>query len=188
MKRTIFAVAASMIMLSSHVAFAQEQVTENTEWNTDESPLLSSENATNNAESGVAEEAIDYAISKMGYPYSMERRNSGSAYDCSSLVYYSYKDAGIDLSNGGSTTAAEIARGLATEGRETSAEDLEPGDLIFYSYKNNGRYRNISHVSMYIGNGTQIEASYGKQRVATRPVSLSSAVMIGRPESEENQG
>ena len=160
MKRSVFAVAAFMIMLSSHAAFAQEQVMENTEWNINEAPLL----------------------------YSMERRNSGSAYDCSSLVYYSYKDAGIDLSNGGSTTAAEIARGLAAEGRETSAEDLEPGDLIFYSYKNNGRYRNISHVSMYIGNGTQIEASYGKQRVATRPVSLNSAVMIGRPEDEENQG
>lgn len=188
MRRSLFTAAALIMMLSSHTAFAQEQAAETTEWNTDTASIASFEAAEDSTENNAAEDAVNYAISKMGYPYSMERRNSGSAYDCSSLVYYSYRDAGVDLSNGGSTTAAEIARGLAADGREASAEDLEPGDLIFYSYKNNGRYRNISHVSMYIGNGTQIEASYGKQKVATRPVSLSSAVMIGRPETEENDG
>lgn len=184
MKRSRFIAPAFIVLLYTNTAFAQEQIIEPTEWNVSAESLAIEDDASNDT----AEEAIDYAISKMGYPYSMERRNSGSAYDCSSLVYYSYKDAGIDLSNGGSTTAAEIAHGLATEGCEISAEALKPGDLIFYSYKKNGRYRNISHVSMYIGNGTQIEASYGKQKVATRPVSFNSAVMIGRPNNTENYG
>ena len=62
-------------------------------------------------------EAIDYAVDHIGYPYSMARRHSGEAFDCSSLVYYSYQDAGVDISNGGATTAAEIARGLSNAGK-----------------------------------------------------------------------
>lgn len=126
-------------------------------------------------------EAIDYAVDHIGYPYSMARRHSGEAFDCSSLVYYSYQDAGVDISNGGATTAAEIARGLSNAGKTTSAENIQPGDLIFYSYERNGRYKNISHVAMYIGNGQQIEASYSKQQVAVRNVSFSNMVLIGRP-------
>ena len=32
------------------------------------------------------------------------------------------------------------------------------GDLIFYSGKPNGRYKNICHVAIYAGNGKLIEA------------------------------
>lgn len=126
-------------------------------------------------------EAIDYAVDHIGYPYSMARRHSGEAFDCSSLVYYSYQDAGVDISNGGATTAAEIARGLSNAEKTVSSDDIQPGDLIFYSYERNGRYKNISHVAMYIGNGQQIEASYSKQQVAVRNVSFSNMVLIGRP-------
>ncbi|MSS36525.1 C40 family peptidase [Clostridium porci] len=175
MKRKMLIIAALFATLSAGTAFAQEY--ETAEWTT-ETVLL---NADGTAANDTSEEAIDFAMSKLGYPYSMERRDSGKAYDCSSLIYYSYKDAGLDLSHGGATTAAEMARGLAADGSEISVSAWEPGDLIFYSYKKNGRYRNISHVSMYVGDGRQIEASYSKQKVATRPVSLSSVVMVGRP-------
>ncbi len=30
-------------------------------------------------------------------------------------------------------------------------EDLQPGDLIFYFYEQNGCFRNISHVAIYVG-------------------------------------
>lgn len=126
--------------------------------------------------------ATEFALSKLGYPYSMARRDSGEAFDCSSLIYYAYKDAGVDISHDGATSAAEIARGLSDSGETIDSEDsLEPGDLIFYSYKNNGRYKNISHVAMYIGDGRQVEASYSKQEIATRKLSLDSMVMIARP-------
>lgn len=49
-------------------------------------------------DSGASEEqeaVIRYALSKVGYPYSQEDRTSGSAYDCSSLVYYSWLSAGV---------------------------------------------------------------------------------------------
>ena len=125
--------------------------------------------------------AISYATSKIGSPYSKGRRHSGSAFDCSSLVYHSYLNAGIDLSYQGTDTAAAIAHGLIASGKEVSASDLQPGDLIFYSNCKNGRFHNISHVSMYIGNGQQIEASYSKKIVKTRAVSLDGAVNVCRP-------
>ena len=31
-------------------------------------------------------------------------------------------------------------------------------ELIFYSFKSNGRYKNISHVAVYVGNGKVVEA------------------------------
>ena len=39
-------------------------------------------------------------------------RNSGKAFDCSSLAYYAWKSAGVDILFGGGTTAAAEAEGL----------------------------------------------------------------------------
>lgn len=103
--------------------------------------------------------AINFAISKIGFPYSQAGRDSGNAYDCSSLVYYAYLNAGLDIKNEDSTTAAEIAKKLVLGGKSVSANELKEGDLIFYSNARNGRFHNISHVTIYIGNGQMIEAS-----------------------------
>ena len=97
-----------------------------------------------------------FVLSKVGYPYSQNLRNSGKAFDCSSLAYYAWKSAGVDIAFGGSTTAAAEAQGL--KGKSVKEENLQPGDLIFYSYTTNGRYKNISHVGIYVGNGKMVEA------------------------------
>ena len=94
-----------------------------------------------------------YALHRVGYPYSQELRDSGNYYDCSSLAYYSWKDAGVNISHGGATTAAAEAQGLDEAGKTVSYDEMQPGDLIFYSFTNNGRYKNISHVAVYVGNG-----------------------------------
>ena len=82
------------------------------------------------------------------YPYSQPLRNSGKAFDCSSLAYYAWKSAGVDISFGGGTTAAAEAEGL--KDKIVKEKNLQPGDLIFYSYTTNGRYKNISHVGIYV--------------------------------------
>jgi hypothetical protein len=41
-----------------------------------------------------------YALHRVGFPYSQDMRDSGNYYDCSSLAYYSWKDAGVDISHG----------------------------------------------------------------------------------------
>ena len=40
-------------------------------------------------------------------------------------------------------------------------DELQPGDLIFYSFTSNGRYKNFSHVVVYVGNGKVVEALNG---------------------------
>ena len=123
-----------------------------------------------------------YALYRVGYPYSQEMRDSGNYYDCSSLAYYSWKDAGVDISHGGATTAAAEAQGLDEAGKTISYEKMQPGDLIFYSFTSNGRYKNISHVAVYVGDGKVVEALNENSGVVYRDVaSVGKIVVIGRP-------
>ena len=123
-----------------------------------------------------------YALYRVGYPYSQEMRDSGNYYDCSSLAYYSWKDAGVDISHGGATTAAAEAQGLDEAGKTISYEKMQPGDLIFYSFTINGRYKNISHVAVYVGDGKVVEALNENSGVVYRDVaSVGKIVVIGRP-------
>ena len=120
-----------------------------------------------------------FVLSKVGYPYSQNLRNSGKAFDCSSLAYYAWKSAGIDIAFGGSTTAAAEAQGL--KGKSVKEENLQPGDLIFYSYTTNGRYKNISHVGIYVGSGKMVEAVDEARGVCLGNYHNGGLVMICRP-------
>lgn len=130
----------------------------------------------------VGSQAVKNALARLGKPYSQAKRDSGDYYDCSSLTYYAYKEAGITLSYHGSNTAASQGQLLSDRGCEIAYEDIQPGDLIFYSFTRNGRYKNISHVAVYAGNGYLVDASSSKGYVVFRPVySTGKIVMCGRP-------
>ncbi len=130
----------------------------------------------------VGSQAVKNALVRLGKPYSQAKRDSGEYYDCSSLTYYSYKEAGINLSYHGSNTAASQGKLLSDKGCEVAYEDIRPGDLIFYSFTRNGRYQNISHVAVYAGNGYLVDASSSKGCVVFRPVySVGKIVLCGRP-------
>ena len=58
-------------------------------------------------------QAVKNALAKLGKPYSQAKRDSGDYYDCSSLTYYAYKEAGITLSYHGSNTAASQGKLLS---------------------------------------------------------------------------
>lgn len=127
-------------------------------------------------------QAVKNALARLGKPYSQAKRDSGDYYDCSSLTYYSYKEAGINLSYHGSNTAASQGKLLSDRGCEVDYEDIQPGDLIFYSFTRNGRYQDISHVAVYAGNGYLVDASSSKGCVVFHPVySVGKIVMCGRP-------
>ena len=135
-----------------------------------------------------------YVLSKVGYPYSQIYRDSGDYYDCSSLAYYAWKYAGVNISYGGTTTAAAEAQGLEESGKAVEYEiydsgsgivcnGLLPGDLIFYSYCHNGRYKNISHVVIYVGDGKVVEAKNESAGVVYGDIpSPASIVLVGRPQ------
>lgn len=132
---------------------------------------------------GAAKNACDFALHRVGYPYSQELRHSGTHFDCSSLVYYAWLDAGVDISYGGATTAGYEAQGLANAGKTTVYEDMQPGDLIFFSYEETDGYLDISHVGIYVGNGKMVDARGTAYGVVYRDVPPNSGaiVMIGRP-------
>ena len=122
------------------------------------------------------------AVSKIGCGYSQSLRDEDGWYDCSSLVYRCYAEAGITYLNG--KTAADEAQYLVEHGMTVSASELQPGDIIFYSYESNGRYRNISHVAIYIGNNEMVHAanpSRGVVRDTFTPSNLADP-LYGRPQ------
>lgn len=139
--------------------------------------------------SGLADKDIktvlNFALSKLDYPYSQPYRDSGKYYDCSSLMYYSWLTVGVNLSYEGANTAAQQAKLCNDLGYTVSYEEMQPGDLIFYSFGYNGRYKNVGHVAMYCGNGMLVDASYSKQKVVYRQVySRDNIVLIGRPKGK----
>lgn len=99
-------------------------------------------------------------------------RFGATHYDCSGLVYCAYKAYGIDISWNGATSAAEEARGLEARGCQVGYSELAAGDLIFISSKANGRYKNITHVVMYLGDGKIVHAQSTKTGVRIDNLSI----------------
>lgn len=125
--------------------------------------------------------ACSYALHRVGYPYSQALRDSGEYYDCSSLAYYCWRDAGVNISYQGMTTAAAEAQGLSEAEKVTSFDAMQPGDLIFYSTSHNGQYMNITHVAIYVGNGKVVEALNTKYGVVFQDVRTNNIVLICHP-------
>lgn len=122
--------------------------------------------------------AANYCLSKVGCAYSQDRRWDYNVYDCSSLAYRCYRETaaqtGFDIdfmtmSSGYDTpgdvcySAANEALWIMSRGKTLSSGELQPGDLIFYGGADNGRYRGIYHVAIYVGGGHQV-AAYDEDR------------------------
>jgi len=125
---------------------------------------------------------LEFAISKVGCPYSQELRDNGTYFDCSSLAYYAWQNAGVTIMYQGANTAAAEGQYCYDNHLLVHYEEMQPGDLIFYSYQSNGRFMDISHVAIYAGNGMVVEAANTNLGVVYRPVQgKNSIVFIGRP-------
>ena len=75
-----------------------------------------------------------------------------STFDCSGLVYAAYKYAGL-----GWPIWDRLNSGLYyTYTKQIPLDQMQPGDLIFYSYK--GTISTIHHMSIYAGDGMMWEA------------------------------
>jgi len=123
-------------------------------------------------------EIVKLAMSRLGDPYSQERRGRGNYTDCSYLTMWSYRQIGIIIPG----TAAEQGRFCVNNSLTVAKEDLVPGDLVFWSHKPNGRFMNITHVGVYAGNGKVIDAAYSKGQVVYRDLFDSNKqVLYGRP-------
>lgn len=113
-----------------------------------------------------AKQAVLFAFSKVGYPYSQTKRSTGDYFDCSSLAWYAWNSAGIKLTEDWVGTAAAEAQAL--QYKTITRDQLTPGALIFFSTSTNGRYKNITHVAMYVGDGMVVEAANTRLGVVYR--------------------
>jgi cell wall-associated NlpC family hydrolase len=93
---------------------------------------------------GKGQVALDWARKQLGKPYSFGATGPGS-FDCSGLTLGAWKAAGVTINR---TSQAQFRNG-----RAVSRDDLQPGDLVFF-------YSGISHVGMYVGDGTIIHAPH----------------------------
>jgi cell wall-associated NlpC family hydrolase len=90
-----------------------------------------------------AQIAVNTALAQQGKPYVWGGAGP-SSYDCSGLMQYAYRAAGIALPHSASMQSRM--------GIPVSRANLQPGDLVFF-------YTPVSHVGMYIGNGQMVHAS-----------------------------
>ena len=93
--------------------------------------------------------AMSIAMRKLGAPYRWGAAGPG-AFDCSGLVYWSYRQIG--------TTLPRSSSAQSRVGTPVSKGALQPGDLVFF-------YRPVSHVAIYIGGGRVVHASTSGQPV-----------------------
>ena len=79
-------------------------------------------------------------------------------------------------------TAAAQGEYCVNNGLTIAKSQLQPGDLIFFSHKANGRYLNITHVAVYAGmkDGKLmvVDASSSRGKVVYREL-YSGAVLYG---------
>lgn len=89
-----------------------------------------------------ADIAIQTALAQLGKPYVWATADPNVGFDCSGLVYYCYKQAGVTL---GRTTYQQILQGTHVPNIASAL----PGDLVFPE---------SGHVQLYLGNNEIIEA------------------------------
>ena len=68
------------------------------------------------------------------------------------------------LLHGAGVSIARSSGAQAQQGVDVSADQMRPGDLIFY-----GNGSRINHVAMYIGNGQVVHASTERTGIKTSP-------------------
>lgn len=116
-----------------------------------------------NARQQKIDSVISTAKSFLGTPYVWggESPQEGG-FDCSGFTQYVYKQVGYTLNR--------ISADQAKQGSYVSRQNIQPGDLVFYSFEGTS---NINHVGIYIGNGQMIHSPKTGDVVKTTDITTS---------------
>ncbi|MER6945586.1 C40 family peptidase [Nonomuraea sp. NPDC000554] len=98
--------------------------------------------ATVSRQMAKARKAVAVAKEQVGDPYRFGGTGPGS-FDCSGLVQYAWKKAGVKIPRVTNSQFARIKKKI-------SWKSLKPGDLMFF--------RGLGHVGMYVGHGKMIHS------------------------------
>lgn len=96
--------------------------------------------------------AILAAVSQLGVPYRSMRSEEGKGFDCSGLMLYAWREAGLEL--------PRSSRDQFRAADEISEIVVEPGDFVYYP----------GHISMYIGFGLMVHSPNSGSEVEVREI------------------
>lgn len=109
---------------------------------------------------------VNYALQFVGGRYAYGGSDPRTGVDCSGFTRYVMQHAaGLTLNRS--------SGGQASQGRTVGADQMRPGDLIFY-----GSGSSINHVAMYIGNGQVVHSSTYRTGIKTSPWNYRAPVKI----------
>lgn len=103
------------------------------------------------------EKAISAAESQKGKPYAWGGTGPNS-FDCSGLVQYSFKQAGVNL--------PRIAHDQVNSGTRVTYANARRGDILYWADSGGYAY----HVAIYLGGGRMIDAPSSGGSIAERDV------------------
>lgn len=86
------------------------------------------------------------ASAQIGKPYRWGGHSPERGFDCSGLVQWSYARVGVAL--------PRVVSDQRRAGRPVAADQLEPGDLVFFAIEGD----RISHVGVYVGDDQFVHA------------------------------
>ena len=110
--------------------------------------------------------AVQAALAQQGVPYKYAASSPGVAFDCSGLTAYAWGQAGVGLPHQSRAQFASTPR--------VPKDQAQAGDLLFF-------YSPISHVSIYLGNGSHVHAPNTGTVVNIASVNWGNVVGVGRP-------
>ncbi|WP_380284782.1 NlpC/P60 family protein [Kitasatospora purpeofusca] len=93
--------------------------------------------------------ALASAVRMIGSPY-VYGSTGPRAFDCSGLMYWAWRQAGVTL--------PRTSQAQAYAGQRVSLSEARPGDLVIF-------YRDMHHVGMYAGGGVIVHAPYPGAKV-----------------------
>jgi cell wall-associated NlpC family hydrolase len=111
------------------------------------------------------QEMVDFSKQFLGNPYVWGGTSLTNGTDCSGFVQSLYAHFGYSIPRDSRSQAAGAA-GI-------SEDEMQPGDLLFYS-----RGGSINHVAMYIGDGQIIHASNPKTGIKISPYNYRQPVKV----------
>ena len=93
------------------------------------------------------------ARSQLGRPYRWGGKSPRNGFDCSGLVFFTHRKAGLQV--------PRMSASQLSEANKVSLHKIQPGDLVFFRIR-----ANASHVGIYIGGGEFIHAPSRGRRVS----------------------
>jgi len=100
------------------------------------------------------EQIVQHAQNYLGRPY-VYGGNGPNSFDCSGFTKYVYAQFGYTLNR---TATDQLSNGYSVE-----KDELKAGDLVFF--RSAGTVKPVSHVGMYVGDGSFIHASTNNYQI-----------------------